>query len=344
MTRWVFDGVMLPEGDSAQVEFGAGPAERLPGRFAVAGLVDAHCHLTVSTDEHGPLLADRVLAESRLDELAAAGVTAVRDLGGERTVTLNLAAEPTAGRPVVAAAGRFIAPPGRYFPRMHRPVTADELLDAVVAEIDDGASWIKLIGDFPATEGIAVIRGSTVEPTYPPELVRAVVEAAHARGARVAAHTNSRVVGELVAAGVDSIEHGTALEPGDLEALADRGGAWTPTLCASVVAGPGETDDARARRRARSEQLAAMLPIAVAEGVRVLTGSDVVGDVVTEIRLLVEHGLTVEQALDAATGSAREYLGFAAADDLVSYDADPRTDPGVLANPAAVIVRGRRIR
>jgi len=344
MTRWRFDGVALPDGRSSRLEVGAGEPALLPGRFALPGLVDAHCHLTVGKDELGPLLYGADLAADRLDELAQDGVTALRDVGGARSVTLALAAEPIEGRPRVVAAGRFLAPPGRYFPRMHDPVRADELLVAVEAEIDAGATWLKLVADFPATDATGVIPGSAVEATYPIDLVEAVVATAHRRGARVAAHTNGVVVGDLVRAGVDSVEHGTVLTPDDLDLLGARGGAWTPTLCASVTPRPAESAEDRAGRLARSEHLAAMLPEAVRRGVRVMTGSDVVGSVAREVALLVEFGLSVPEALAAATTVARDYLGVRDGGDLVTYDEDPREVPETLQKPAAVVIRGHRVR
>lgn len=137
---WMFRGVLLPDGVDTQVEAGTGDAAPLPGRYALAGLVDAHCHLTVAADSRGPYL-DGSIANRRLDELAAGGVGLVRDVGGDRTVTLPLARTPRTGHPEVVAAGRFHAPARRYFPRMHEPVAAEDLLAAVDREIADGAPW-----------------------------------------------------------------------------------------------------------------------------------------------------------------------------------------------------------
>jgi predicted amidohydrolase YtcJ len=47
MTRWGFDGIGLPDGEQVHFEVGSGDPEVLPGRFALPGLVDSHCHLTV---------------------------------------------------------------------------------------------------------------------------------------------------------------------------------------------------------------------------------------------------------------------------------------------------------
>lgn len=345
MTTWRFDGVLLPEGSRGRIELGEGEYDVLPGRFALPGLIDAHCHLTMGQDSLGLRLYGEELAFARLDEYARDVVTALRDVGGERSVTLALASGPPGeGRPVVLAAGRFLAPQGRYFPRAHEPVPAEELIAAVEAEIADGATWLKLVGDFPAVGPDGPIIGSKVEASYPIEVVAEMVATAHRHGARVAAHTNAEVVSDLVRVGVDSIEHGTVLGIEDLDLLGARGGAWTPTLCASVQGGPDESDDRRRRRLERTEHLRAMLPEAVRRGVRVLAGTDVVGSMAREIELLVELGLTVEQALAAATVEARDYLGVGASGDLVTYDEDPREVPATLHKPSAVVIRGHRVR
>ena len=57
-------------------------------------------------------------------------------------------------------------------------------------------------------------------------------------------------------------------------------------------------------------------------------------------------GLSPVQALSAATWAARPWLGRTGLEegaqaDLVVYDADPRTDLGVLSHPRAVVLRGR---
>jgi hypothetical protein len=124
---WTFSGVFLDGAATDRVLVGTGEARELPGRYALAGLVDAHAHPTVAADEQGPYLADGDYGRARLDEYAAVGVTVIRDAGGRSQVTLGFANTATAKRPVVTAAGRFLAPPHRYFPRMYSPTKPDEL-------------------------------------------------------------------------------------------------------------------------------------------------------------------------------------------------------------------------
>ena len=227
------------------------------------------------------------------------------------------------------------------------PVPRAELVAAALAEVRAGATWIKLIADFPR-----LAPGeppSDPAPTYPLADVRDLVEAVHGAGARVAAHSTTRYVTELIAAGIDSVEHGTALGETDLAALAARGGAWTPTLCATTSVRPAETAQQRTQRLERTERLRYLLPRAASHGVTIMTGTDVTGSIPREVALLTELGLPPAAALAAASTAARRFLGFAGPSegepaDLVSYHDDPRDDPAVLGHPAAVVLRGTRIR
>lgn len=176
MPAWEFSGEFLDGAARDHVVIGTGEPERLPGRFALAGLVDAHAHPSVAVDEDGPFLADRPFAESKLDEYAARGVSVIRDVGGLNTVTLDFARTPMPGRPLVTAAG---------------------------------AEWIKIIGDFPQW-GEAGRVPDSLDFTYDLETLRRAVDTTHALGARLALHC-TMPAGELVAMGVDSFEHATAL-------------------------------------------------------------------------------------------------------------------------------------
>lgn len=138
--------------------------------------------------------------------------------------------------------------------------------------------------------------------------MRAAVELVHELGARLAVHSNLPA-SDLVAIGVDSFEHGTALTRDDVEALGARGGAGTPTLGAIMSQRDAPDPAVRAHVAEIRERMGEVLPHAAAHGVRVLAGTDVVATIADEIALLAQCGLTVEQALAAAGSVAREYLG-----------------------------------
>ncbi|MGH8861546.1 MAG: amidohydrolase family protein, partial [Jatrophihabitantaceae bacterium] len=257
------------------------------------------------------------------------------------TVTLDFARNPMPGRPLVTAAGRFLSAPGRYFPRMYTPTSPDHLVDAIRDEVDAGAGWIKIIGDFPQWSETGPVPDS-LEMSYDIDTLRRAVHTAHSLGARLALHSNLPA-SELVAIGVDSFEHGTALTREDVQALGARGGAWTPTLGAIMAQRHAPDPAVRKRVAEIREHMRDVLPHAITHGVRVLAGTDVVATIAEEIALLADCGLTVEQALAAAGSHARNYLGIAPDGDLVTYHTDPRTHPEILTTPASVIIRGVRV-
>lgn len=347
MRTWVFDGTLLPAGEPGYVRIAAqNPSsattcdefvELLPGAFALTGLVDGHCHLTLDRVT-GPPFVDIEGTQERLARLAQTGVSLVRDVGGDRAVTLQLARHTPRGMPQVLAAGRFLAPRDRYFAGLFAPVDPDDLAEAVATEVRDGAAWVKIVADFPHLKDGAVIAPPSA--TYPVEILRAAVDTAHHLGARVAAHTTTGAVSDLVRSGVDSIEHGDALTEEDLEELGARGGAWTPTLSSSF---PGQTKVPK-NERAYARRMSALLPVALRAGVTVLAGSDITGTVPAEVGWLHRLGLTIEQALDAAGPSAQAYFGATDQNSIVTYRVDPRLDSDALMKPSAVVIRGVRVR
>ena len=179
---WTFSGVFLDGFSGERVVAGTGDPEELPGRYALAGLVDAHAHPTVAVDGTARTSRTASTVPRGWRSTPPAGVTVIRDTGGRSQVTLGFARTAAAGRPVVTAAGRFLAPADRYFPRMHSPVAPDELAAAIQAEVAAGAAWVKIIGDFPEWGEDGPVPQSTAA-TYDLDTLRQAVDAAHAAGA-----------------------------------------------------------------------------------------------------------------------------------------------------------------
>ncbi|MDQ6848240.1 MAG: amidohydrolase family protein [Candidatus Dormibacteraeota bacterium] len=353
MTDWLVDAVMLPDGTagsrwltaSGWTEQRAPDAVALPGRFALPGLVDAHSHVSFSDGDAEPVFVDIDGAEAHRERYARDGVAIVRDAGGAPDVVLSL--PRTADRPFVVAAGRHLAPPGMYFEGVHLPVEADDVVAVALGDLVAGATWAKLVADFPSAAARALAPGAPPEQTYDLDVVRRLIDAVHGANGRVAAHVTTPLASALVSLGIDSIEHGTALDEATVDDMASRGTAWTPTLCAVLSAAPDAPPERRRITAERRERFAHLLPYAIARGVPVLTGSDVVGTIPREIALLVECGVAPGDALRAATVSAVRFLGTdaeAAPASVVTYDADPREDPEVLHEPAAVVIGGVRVR
>jgi imidazolonepropionase-like amidohydrolase len=295
------------------------PSFTLPG-----GLVDAHFHAALDFEDRG--LSRERLIELNLAALQRAGVLAARDVGqppdapwleqGDRLV----------------AARTLLAPPGRYFPGLSEPTPPERLVETAVAQVRAGARWVKVIADFPDPDG----NWFEAPANYPPETLRAMADAVHAEGGRVAAHTTGTAAADAVLAGADTIEHGPTLDEERIEEMARRGTAWVPTLWAATRHVPPAVLGPLAAR------LRPLLALALRLGVPVLAGSDEApaGSLHLEVAKLVEiGGLSPEQALGAASTDARAFLDLPVPEgDLVTYAADPREDTGVLAEPLSVVV------
>lgn len=199
MTTWVLRGVELPFGDEVEWfvdvdgRVSSQPVDavdQVPGRFLLRGLVDAHAHPAIRQGDGGPVALDADGARATLLAWAQSGVVLARDVGSPGGLTLTVPTED--GLPRVLAAGRFLAPANRYFPQLLvSPVSNENLVEAALAEIARGASWVKIIADFPDLEA-----GTATEPTYPIELISMLTDAVHAAGARVAAHSTLNGAGE----------------------------------------------------------------------------------------------------------------------------------------------------
>jgi imidazolonepropionase-like amidohydrolase len=355
---------LLPHGDrpvdlwldggriSFRARDGAEPLAR-PGGFVLAGLVDCHAHLTLDPGRKGLPIGSAELVLANGTDWLAAGTLLLRDVGAASDATQRLRLRDDGLFPRLQFAGRFLAPSGGYG-GIQRATAADELGAAAAAQAASGVGWVKVIGDWPRGGAPGALPALDAgELNYPAAALSAAVAAAHAAGARVAVHAMTRdAIAAAVEAGVDCIEHATALDEPLLRRMAARGIGWTPTLAAQQATQRSATrrgQEALAAWLADCfEALRTLLPLARALGVPVLAGTDVLppGSVAREVAALQASGLEPAEALAAASSSARAFLGEpdlqeGAPADLVLYESDPRNDPELLAHPSLIVLGGR---
>src|SRR5262245_48657453 len=210
------------------------------GCTIVPGLVDCHSHLTRPGGAHWidrgfDSAADLLrVAEHNARLQRASGVRWARDVGSpiktdpvdgrSRALALGLRDRWAGHReyPYVRAAGTWVGREGVLPHGLGAEVAdGDGLLAAAVGQLDDGADFVKLYLDGPDKD----------TAPFTVDEVRAVVSAAHARGAKVTAHSGmlpgARVGTE---AGVDSLEHGFQLDADVVRIMAENGVALVSTL------------------------------------------------------------------------------------------------------------------
>ncbi len=132
-----------------------------------------------------------------------AGALLLRDAGSPVD---NRSVQRRDDLPRLIRAGRHIARTKRYIRDLGIEVEPDQLVAEVERQAAAGDGWVKLAADWIDREA------GDLTPTWPDDALAAAIGRAHELGARVAAH----VFGEdalpgLIAAGIDSIEHGTGL-------------------------------------------------------------------------------------------------------------------------------------
>ena len=315
----------------------------LSGFVSVSGLADAHIHVSSDRPDFHPSELSRI--RERLVVELEGGVFLCLDKGWSDDGVLAVLDDPLDARPALRAAGSIVAGIGGYYPNSVREVAPDHLA-AVVASHPRSGGWFKIIGDWPK-------RGQGAPPAFGVEPLSEAVQAAHARGLRVAIHTMAPDTPSIaVEAGVDSIEHGLYLTDDDIRALGARNGAWVPTVTQveRVIEQLGPERTGGRVLRAGLDRVRSLSSLASDAGVAVLAGSDFgtpQGQIGVEAVGLVEYGFSPADAVAAVTVAAYDYVGEPCgfspglSADVVAFEHDPLERIETLLDPVFVMRRGR---
>ncbi len=336
---WIVDGRLTFE------RYG-GTAETIITRgWIIPGLIDAHSHVGLAPDGF-VADPDRQAAQALADR--DAGALLLRDAGSPVD---NTGVQARDDLPRLIRAGRHIARPRRYMRHLGVEVEPGGLVAEVETQAARGDGWVKLVGDW-------IDRSvGDLAPLWPDGVLKEAVGRAHELGARVAVH----VFGEdalpgLIAAGVDSIEHGTGLTDDVIDTVARAGIAVVPTLInidnfpQFAAQGESRFPTYAAHMRALHATSRVRVRLTWAAGVPVYVGTDAGGLlphglVRDEIRALVEAGIPQHEVIAQASWRGRDWLGLpglveGAPADLVGYDTDPRVDASGLDHPRRIVLRG----
>ena len=166
------------------------------------------------------------------------------------------------------------------------------------------------------------------------------------------------MLGGLIEAGIDCIEHGTGLGEDQIETMATRGVALVPTVM-QLDKFPEYAAAGRSKFPAYASTITDLyvrrrdtIMAAYDAGVALYAGSDNGGisrhgNLAGEVIAMTSLGLPADYALGAASWRARAWLGWnagldeGAPADFVVYDANPLEDLSVLLRPSVVVLRGR---
>ena len=222
-----------------------------------------------------------------------------------------------------------------------------------------GADWIKIT----ATGGVLSDTATGTGQQMTDDELREIMDTAHALGVKVAAHAHGTDgINAALAAGVDSIDHGTFLNDESIRLFKQTGAFLVPTLLPGVKipplmeGNPFFTDAIKAKANAASAASQDNVRKAHKAGVRIAFGTDTGvtrhGANAEEFRYMVEAGMDPMDAIRSATVVTAELLEVSAdlgtikagkLADIIAVDGDPLEDITVLEHVDAVIFDGNLI-
>jgi imidazolonepropionase-like amidohydrolase len=352
-------------------------------RYVLPGLIDCHVHLdsdkagqeglVESLTQSTPYFAYEAAVNAR--KTLDAGFTTVRNLGNYGGVTLALRDAIAAGKvvgPRILDAGMGISTSSGHMDgrlgldwELAKAIPDENLCDgaescrhAVRVQIGRGVDVIKIA----TTGGVNSRIGSGVGKQMLDDESKALIEAAHLYGKKVAVHAHGADgINLALKYGADSIEHGTLLDEEGIKLFLKTGAYYVPTL--STVNGYLErlakdpnaySPEVRAKIEWRITVTGKSLAKAFPRGVKIAFGTDAGvskhGRNADEFELMVKHGMPAAEAIKAATINAADLLGIAAdagtiepgkRADIVAVAGDPLGDVTLLKKMSFVMKDGR---
>lgn len=358
----------------------------LRGRWVLPGLINLHAHLFGSgrpskvlgggggqqkiirfcgTRPGGQILLK--VMEGNMRSALFSGCTTVRGVGDFYYADVKLRDRINSGQadgPRLLVSGPAITVPGGHGDGTFAVTGSTEAELAALAS-SNAARGVDLI-KICLTGGVmdAKIKGEPGEVKMSFQQVKAVCDRAHQMGFSVASHTESSAgVKIALAAGVDTVEHGSILDEEDLKLAAERKTALICTLSPALPLARLSPELTKLSElcvynsQVVLDNMTAGVKAALAAGVAVGLGTDASCPYATQYNMWREAayfakyaGVSNAFALHTATLKNAEILGLeqetgsveaGKCADLIVTDEDPLEDLSALRELELVVARGR---
>ncbi len=339
------------------------------------GLADMHTHLTFYSSDHGY----NALSVSTTDEAIRGVVNARKTLMAGFTVARNVGSgsfsavslreainNSNVPGPRLQVAGPALGVTGGHcdnnlLPKEYKAV-ADGVADGpweIRKKIRDNRKYGVDLIKFCATGGV-LSKGTTVGGRqYSMEEMQAIVEEAHTRGMKVAAHAHgTEGIYYAIQAGVDSIEHASMIDKAGIKLAKKKGTFLSMDIYnTEFIQSEGEAAGILPASLAKDREVATVqrenFRQAHKAGVKLVFSTDSAvyphGDNAKQFSRMVDLGMSPMQAIQAATTVAAELLGWQGQTgaiapgyyaDIIATDGNPLKDISVLEKVSFVMKGG----
>lgn len=359
----------------------------LGGKYVLPGLINMHVHLPASGKPKKKAsdpkklvklitscaLTNRIgvnMCEGYAKTELLSGVTTIRTVGGVADYDTKIRDLAAAGKilaPRVLASNMAVSVPGGHMAgslayEAHSAEEAVALVEKIAAEKPDLIKLMITGGVLDATE-----KGTPGEMKMPPEMIKAVCDAAHKLGYTVAAHTESPAgVKAALENGVDSIEHGAKMDEETVRLYKERGAFLCTTISPALpyalfdttVSGASEKDQYNGK--IVFDGVIESAKTALANGIPVGLGNDVGCPYITQYDFWRElcyfhkycgvsnrfalYTATLRNAQLAGIGDVTGSIAPGKSADFIVTRKNPLEDLRALQHLELVVCRGRAVK
>ena len=376
----VTDGRITAVGRKGQVSIPDG-AERidLAGKTILPGLIDMHVHLTSLADVGGYRTYEYTdsfwgavgVANAKIT--LDAGFTTVRNVGAADFQDVGLRQAIDGGYvpgPRIVTAGYAIGATGGHCDNGSLPPSYDSKSPGIVNGPEEARAKVRWLHKYGAevikicaTGGVFSVGDSVGAQQLSFEEMKAIADEAHMLGIKVAAHAHGNDgIRTAIKAGIDTIEH-CSLADDETIALAAKTGTWfdmdiyNDDYILATGTANGTPQESIDKEKLIGRLQRETFRKAVRAGVPMLFGTDAGvyphGDNGKQFAKMVEWGMTPMQAIQAATKSGAEALGWTKDvgaiavgrfGDIIAVDGDPIADVRQLEHVGTVIKAGEIVK